>query len=81
VPKENTRRTFNKRRNKMANNASPSKGELQERIDSAIDLLDDAYAPETTREDLAQAVGQALDILNGEGDDEDDDDSGDDDLD
>jgi hypothetical protein len=65
----------------MANNASPSKGELQERIDSAIDLLDDAYAPETTREDLAQAVGQALDVLKGEDDDEDDDDSGDDDLD
>ena len=28
----------------MANNASHSKKELQERIDSAIDLLDDAYA-------------------------------------
>ncbi len=69
----------------MANNASPSKGELQERIDSAIDLLDDAYAPETTREDLAQAVGQALDVLKGEDEDEDededDDDSEDDDLD
>lgn len=57
----------------MANNASPSKGELQERIDSAIDLLDDAYAPETTREDLAQAMGQALDVLKGEDEDEDDD--------
>ncbi len=65
----------------MANNASPSKGDLQERIVSAIDLLDDAYAPETTREDLAQAVGQALDILKGEDDDEDDNDSEDDDLD
>jgi hypothetical protein len=61
----------------MANNASPSKGELQERIDGAIELLDDADAPETTREDLAQAVGQALDVLKGE----DEDDSGDDDLD
>jgi hypothetical protein len=65
----------------MANNANPSKIELQERIDSAIDLLDDAYAPETTREDLAQAVGQALDVLKGDDEDEDDDDSGDDDLD
>jgi hypothetical protein len=65
----------------MANNASPSKGDLQDRIDSAIDLLDDAYAPETTREDLAQAVGQSLDILKGEDDDEDEDDSEDDDLD
>lgn len=65
----------------MVNNASPSKGELQERIDSAIDLLDDAYTPEINREDLAQAVGQALDVLKGEDEDEDDDDSGDDDLD
>ena len=65
----------------MANSASPSKGDVQERIDSAIDLLDDAYAPETTREDLAQAVGEALDVLKGEDEDEDDDDSGDDDLD
>jgi hypothetical protein len=66
----------------MANNPGPSKVELRERIDSAIDLLDDAYAPETTREDLAQAVGQALDVLKGEDEDEDeDDDSGDDDLD
>ena len=65
----------------MANNPSLKKGELQERVDSAIDLLDEAYAPETTREDLAQAVGQALDVLKGEDDDEDDDDSEDDDLD
>ena len=65
----------------MANDGSPSKSELQERIESAIDLLDDAYAPETTREDLAQAVGQALDVLKGEDEDEDDDDSEDDDLD
>ena len=58
----------------MANNANPSKGDLQERIDSAIDLLDDAYTPETTREDLAQAVGQALDVLKGEDDDDEDED-------
>lgn len=50
---------------------SPSKTELQGRIDSAIDLLDDAYAPESTREDLAEAVGKALDVLKGEDEDDD----------
>jgi hypothetical protein len=29
-------------------------------------MLEDAYAPEASREDLADAVGQALDILGGE---------------
>ncbi len=53
---------------------SPSKTELQGRIDDAIDLLDDAYAPESIREDLAQAVGKALDILKGEDEDEEDED-------
>ena len=43
-----------------------SKTSLQDQIDDAIDILDDAYAPETTREDLAEAVGHALDILRGE---------------
>jgi hypothetical protein len=70
----------NKRRKNMAKNPgpSPSKIELQGRIDNAIDLLDDAYAPESTREDLAQAVGKALDILKGEDEDESDDDEDDD---
>jgi hypothetical protein len=36
--------------------------ELQETIDSAIETLNEAYTPETTREDLAAAVGEALDI-------------------
>jgi len=53
--------------------AGPSKAELQETIDDAIEVLDAAYAPETGREELASAIGQALDILNGE----DDSDSGD----
>ena len=57
--------------------AGPSKAELQDTIDSAIGVLDEAYAPEATREELATAVGQALDILNGE----DDSDSSDEDLD
>ncbi len=50
-----------------------SKADLQDRIDQAIDVLDDAYAPETTREDLAAAIGSSLDILRGESDDDSDD--------
>jgi hypothetical protein len=50
-----------------------SKADLQDRIDQAIDVLDDAYAPETTREDLAAAIGTSLDILRGESDDDSDD--------
>jgi hypothetical protein len=57
--------------------SGPSKAELQDTIDSAIGVLDEAYAPEATREELAEAVGQALDILNGE----EDSDSGDEDPD
>lgn len=68
-------------------NSTPSKADLQDRIDQATDVLDDAYTPESSREDLAEAVGNALDILRGEdadddsdddSDDDDDDDSGDD---
>jgi hypothetical protein len=55
--------------------ATGSKAELSDAIDQAVDVLNDAYAPEATREELATAVGQALDILNG---DEADDDAGDD---
>lgn len=50
-----------------------NKADLQDRIDQTIDVLDDAYAPETTREDLAAAIGSALDILRGEADDNSDD--------
>jgi len=50
--------------------SGPSKAELQETIDDAIEVLDASYAPETGREELASAVGQALDILNGEDDSE-----------
>ena len=57
--------------------AGPSKAELQDAIDNAVGVLDEAYAPEATREELATAIGQALDILNGE----DDSDSSDEDLD
>ena len=60
-------------------NGSTTKTDFEDMIDQAIDVLDDAYAPESTREDLAEAIGSALDILRGESDDDDDD--GDDDLD
>lgn len=58
-------------------NGTASKSDLQDQIDEAIDLLDDAYGV-----DLAEAVGSALDVLRGNGDDDSDDsDNGDDDSD
>jgi hypothetical protein len=57
----------------MANGTTTSKAVLQDQIDRAISTLEDAYTPETNREDMAEAVGNALDILKGEDDDEDDD--------
>ena len=59
-------------------NGNTTKADIQDQVDQAIDVLDDAYAPESTREDLAEAIGSALDILRGESDD--DDDTDDDDL-
>jgi hypothetical protein len=74
----NPRRTG--RKAKMA-----TKNELQEQLDGIAEVLNEAYTPETTREDLAAAVGEALDIINGDTDDdssdEDDDDSTDEDSD
>ena len=56
-----------------------TKAELQEQLDNINEVLNGAYTPEASREDIASAVGEALDILNGEDDDdsadEDDDDS------
>lgn len=62
---------------------SDTKADLQDLIDDAIDTLEDAYTPEATREELAQAVGDALDTLRGEdeGDEDEDDDGNGDDLD
>jgi hypothetical protein len=51
-----------------------TKADLQDQIDQAIDVLDDAYQPESTRESLAEAIGNALDILRGEDDEDEDDD-------
>ena len=49
----------------MAQNG-PSKADLQSQLDDLNDILSDAYDPESTREDLAAAIGEALDTLNGE---------------
>jgi hypothetical protein len=43
-----------------------TKQELQETLDEVIDLLEQVYTPEASREELAEAVGKALDILQGE---------------
>jgi hypothetical protein len=64
-----------RRETKMAND---TKADLQDAIDQATQILSDAYAPESSREDLAAAVGDALDALSGDGGD--DDDGDDDDL-
>lgn len=63
----------------MANgNGGLTKSDMSDMIDQAVQILQAAYLPEASREDLAVAVGDALDVLGGGGDD-DDDDTGDDD--
>jgi hypothetical protein len=57
-----------KRRSKRMAGSGFSKSELEGMVDDAIDVLDDAYDPASSREDLANAVGSALDILRGEDD-------------
>lgn len=74
----------------MANgngSGSMTKADLQDVCDQVQDILSDAYTPESSREDLAAAIGEALDLLekgpaddtdgdDTDGDDGDDDDSG-----
>lgn len=60
-----------------ARQSGPSKRDLQDQIDAAVESLDDAYTPESSREDLAAAVGNALSALRGEDEDEDDEDDDD----
>ena len=64
------------RRNIVAND-DMSKSELQDCVDQALDILQGAYVPESDRETLAQAVGDAIAAL--EGDEDDDGDGADDD--
>jgi hypothetical protein len=62
-------------RRKASKTNMATKSELQEQVDSVIETLNEAYTPEASREDLAAAVGEALDILNGEDDSESDEES------
>ena len=55
--------------------AAGTKAELSDAIDEAVGILNDAYTPEATREQLAEAIGDALDVLNGDDSDDSDDDS------
>jgi hypothetical protein len=64
-------RNAGRRTNDMAN--GDTKADLQDAIDQATQILSDAYTPESSREDLAAAVGDALDALSGDGGDDDDD--------
>ena len=57
----------------MAKTPTLSRADVEDQMDRAIELLDGAYEPESTREELARAVGSALDILRGEDENEDDD--------
>ena len=65
----------NNPRRKARKTMMATKSELQEQVDQAAAVLNEAYTPESTREELATAVGEALDILNGEDEEEDDDNS------
>ena len=63
----------------MANGVVATKADLQDQIDQAIDVLEEAYQPESTREDVVEALSNALDILRGEeeeGEEEEDEDNG-----
>jgi hypothetical protein len=66
-----------RRRIPMPQPSGPTKTDLQDSIDGAIEILDDAYQPESTREELATAVGSALDVLRGDTNGDEDDDNGD----
>jgi hypothetical protein len=72
------------RRKDVANgngNDDMTKSELQDCVDQALDILQAAYVPESDRETLAQAVGDAIAALEGDGDEDDDGDDTDDDED
>jgi hypothetical protein len=69
--------TDNPQRRRIAvangNGGSLTKADLADIVDQVTQILQDAYAPESSREELASAVGDALDILGGDGDDDSDD--------
>jgi hypothetical protein len=57
----------------VANGNDMTKADLEDAVDEATSILEDAYTPEASREELAAAVGKALDVLSGEDEDEDED--------
>jgi hypothetical protein len=65
----NPSRDRKRRKVKMASNGF-SKADYEDMVDRAIDVLDDACDVASSREDLANAVSSALDILKGEDEDD-----------
>jgi hypothetical protein len=63
----------------VANGDTMTKSELQDSIDAATSILEAAYTPEASREDMAAAIGDALNALSGDYDDEEEDQDSDDD--
>jgi hypothetical protein len=51
-------------------------GDLEEIIDEVTAILEDVYTPEASREDLAEAIGNTLDVLSGEEEEEEDEEEG-----
>ena len=62
----------------MAATTTTTKADLQAQIEDAIDQLEEAYTPESSREEMALAIGAALDTLRGEDEDTDEDEDEDD---
>lgn len=52
--------------NRQRKETTMTKPELEEILDEVQDILEDVYTPEANREELAEAVGRALDLLEGE---------------
>jgi hypothetical protein len=70
-----------RRRTTMANGNGATKADLQDQLDQIGQILTDAYVPESDRETLAAAIGDALNVIEGGDDDEDDAETEDDDQD
>ena len=51
--------------------AMATKAEIENVLDEVQGVLETAYTPEASREELAQAIGEALDLLEGGEDDDD----------
>ena len=64
-------------------NGNSTKTDLQDTCDQVEQILSEVYAPESSREELAGAIGDALDVLENGPDagDDDDTDTDDDDTD